>query len=68
MKNHSLELEAPYRYGSETRKYRPDFIAQIDDGNDDPLNLIVEIKQDLANKIEAECNRMVDAAIADQAL
>ena len=44
VKNHSLGLEVPYRYGSETRKYRPDFIAQIDDGNDDPLNLIVEIK------------------------
>ena len=44
VKNHSLGLEVPYRYGSETRKYRPDFIVQIDDGRDDPLNLIVEIK------------------------
>lgn len=44
VKNHSLGLEVPYRYGSETRKYRPDFIVQIDDGSDDPLNLIVEIK------------------------
>ena len=44
VKNHSLGLEAPYRYGSETRQYRPDFIVQIDDGMDDPLNLIVEIK------------------------
>ena len=44
VKNHSLGLEVPYRYGSETRKYRPDFIVLIDDGTDDPLNLIVEIK------------------------
>ena len=44
VKNHSLGLEAPYRYGSETRQYRPDFIVQIHDGTDDPLNLIVEIK------------------------
>lgn len=44
VKNHSLGLEVPYRYGSETRKYRPDFIVQIDDGQGDPLNLIVEIK------------------------
>lgn len=44
VKNHSLGLEVPYRYGSETRKYRPDFIVHIDDGNEDPLNLIVEIK------------------------
>jgi type III restriction enzyme len=46
VKNHSLGFEVPYRYGSETRKYRPDFIVQVNDGRsgDDPLNLIVEIK------------------------
>ena len=45
-KNHSLGLEVPYRYGSEMRKYRPDFIVLVDDGHgsDDPLHLIVEIK------------------------
>ena len=44
VKNHSLGLEVPYRYGSETRQYRPDFIVRINDGQDDLLNLIVEIK------------------------
>lgn len=44
VKNHNLGLEVPYRYGSETRKYRPDFIVLVDDGQPDPLNLIVEIK------------------------
>jgi type III restriction enzyme len=46
VKNHNLGLEVPYRYGSETRKYRPDFIVQVDDGHgpDNLLNLIVEIK------------------------
>jgi type III restriction enzyme len=46
VKNHNLGLEVPYRYGSETRKYRPDFIVLIDDGRgqDNPLYLIVEIK------------------------
>lgn len=46
VKNHSLGFEVPYRYGSETRKYLPDFIVRIDDGHgdDDLLNLIVEIK------------------------
>jgi type III restriction enzyme len=46
VKNHNLGLEVPYRYGSETRKYRPDFIVQVDDGKgaETPLNLIVEIK------------------------
>jgi type III restriction enzyme len=45
-KNHSLGFEVPYRYGSETRRYRPDFIVLIDDGRgvDDPLQLVVEIK------------------------
>jgi type III restriction enzyme len=32
VKNHNLGLEVPYRYASETRKYRPDFIVQVDDG------------------------------------
>ena len=46
VKNHNLGLEVPYRYGSETRKYIPDFIVLVDDGRgkDDPLHLIVEIK------------------------
>ncbi len=46
VKNHALGFEVPYRYGSETRKYRPDFIVRIDDGRgaDDLLNLVVEIK------------------------
>ncbi|WP_020468101.1 BPTD_3080 family restriction endonuclease [Zavarzinella formosa] len=44
VKNHNLGLEVPYRYGSETRKYLPDFIVLVDDGRPDPLRLIVEIK------------------------
>jgi type III restriction enzyme len=46
VKNHNLGLEVPYRYGSELRKYLPDFIVRVDDGHgdDDLLNLIVEIK------------------------
>ena len=46
VKNHNLGLEVPYRYGSETRKYRPDFIVLVDDGpgDSDLLHLVVEIK------------------------
>ncbi|KAA0231730.1 restriction endonuclease [candidate division KSB1 bacterium] len=44
VKNHNLGLEVPYQYGSALRKYRPDFIVLIDDGYEDPLHLIVEIK------------------------
>jgi len=50
-KNHNLGLEVPYRYGSETRKYLPDFIVLVDDGHTshadgtpDLLHLVVEIK------------------------
>jgi hypothetical protein len=46
VKNHNLGLEVPYRYGSEIRKYLPDFIVLVDDGRgpEDLLHLIVEIK------------------------
>jgi len=50
VKNHNLGLEVPYRYGSETRNYLPDFIVLVDDGHgkggemSNPLHLIVEIK------------------------
>jgi type III restriction enzyme len=46
VKNHNLGLEVPYRYGSETRKYLPDFLVLVDDGHgpDDLLHLVVEIK------------------------
>lgn len=45
-KNHNLGFEVPYRYGSEARKYLPDFIVLVDDGRgpDDLLHLVVEIK------------------------
>lgn len=46
VKNHNLGFEVPYRFGSDTRKYRPDFIVHVDDGHgdEDLLKLIVEIK------------------------
>lgn len=45
-KNHNLGFEVPYRFLTEQRRYRPDFILHLDDGNgpQDPLRLIVEIK------------------------
>ena len=46
VKNQGLGLEVPYRYGSETRRYLPDFIVVVDDGHgaQDLLHLVVEIK------------------------
>jgi type III restriction enzyme len=44
VKNQGLGLEVPYQHGAQKRTYLPDFLVQIDDGNPDPLNLVVEIK------------------------
>jgi len=46
VKNQGLGLEVPYRFGSEARRYLPDFIVLVDDGRgaEDPLRLVVEIK------------------------
>ena len=44
VKNQGLGFKVPYRYGSNMRKYLPDFIVRIDDGKKDLLNLIVEVK------------------------
>ena len=44
VKNHGLGFEVPYRYGSISRSYLPDFIVLVDDGREDPLHLVVEIK------------------------
>ena len=44
VKNHNLGLEVPYKFGSVSRTYIPDFIVHVDDGHEDPLNLVVEIK------------------------
>ncbi len=45
-KNHNLGFEVPYRYGSEVRRYRPDFIVLVDDGRgpSDLLRLVIEVK------------------------
>ena len=46
VKNQGLGLEVPYRLGSVSRTYLPDFVVLVDDGRgpDDLLHLIVEIK------------------------
>ncbi|MCP4183624.1 MAG: DEAD/DEAH box helicase family protein [Hyphomicrobiales bacterium] len=46
VKNQGLGLEVPYKDGSNSRLYIPDFIVKIEDGHgpDDPLHLIGEVK------------------------
>jgi type III restriction enzyme len=61
VKNHNLGFEVPYSAGGEARRYRPDFILRLDDGRgeDDPLNVVVEIKgaRDEDDKDKAETMR-----------
>ena len=58
VKNQNLGLEVPYLMGSAPRKYLPDFIVQIDDGHEDPLNLIVEIKGYRGEDAKEKANTM----------
>ncbi|MEI8093901.1 MAG: DEAD/DEAH box helicase family protein [Spirochaetales bacterium] len=46
VKNQSLGFEVPYVMGGEAHRYLPDFIVLVEDGHgeDDLLNLVVEIK------------------------
>jgi len=62
VKNQGLGFEVPYLVGATPKKYLPDFIARVDDGrgDDDLLNLVVEIKgyrgedaKDKANTMDA---------------
>jgi type III restriction enzyme len=62
VKNQGLGFEVPYLLGSTPKKYLPDFIVRVDDGHgdDDLLNLVVEIKgyrgedaKDKANTMDA---------------
>jgi type III restriction enzyme len=44
VKNQGMQFEVPYRDGATPRRYRPDYIVRLDDGQDDPLNVVIEIK------------------------
>ncbi len=58
VKNQNLGLEVPYQLGSTAHRYIPDFIVQVNDGHDDPLNLIVEIKGYRGEDAKEKANTM----------
>ena len=60
VKNHNLGFEVPYRSGSDSRRYRPDFIVLLDDGNgsENPLHLVVEIKGRRGEDAKEKVNTM----------
>jgi len=65
VKNHNLGFTIPYTFEGEDRNYMPDFIVRLNDGREDPLNLIVEVtgerKKDKAAKVSAARNLWVSA-------
>jgi len=58
VKNQNLGLEVPYLMGATPRRYVPDFIVQIDDGQAEPLNLIVEVKGYRGENAKEKANTM----------
>ena len=57
VKNAGLGLEVPYTANGQRRSYLPDFIARVDTGDDEPLNILIEVKglrrDDVAEKSTA---------------
>lgn len=41
VKNPNLDLTIPYMQNGEERNYIPDFIVNVKDEKDDPLNLVI---------------------------
>lgn len=58
VKNQNLGLEVPYLMGAMPRRYTPDFIVRIDDGEQEPLNLIVEVKGYRGENAKEKANTM----------
>lgn len=59
VKNQGMNFEVPYLDGAVPRKYVPDFVVRLDDGHDEPLNLVLEVKgfRGLDAQIKAETMR-----------
>jgi len=65
VKNQGLGLYIPYTIEGRQANYVPDYIVRIDDGGEDPLNLILEVtgerKKEKAAKVEAARTQWVPA-------
>lgn len=58
-KNQALGFDIPYLDAGVLRRYLPDFLVRLDDGGDEPLNLVLEVKglRDENDKAKAETTR-----------
>jgi type III restriction enzyme len=66
VKNQSLGFTVPYTMDGESKNYYPDFIAKIKvEGEDDPVNLIIEVtgqrKKDKAARVSAATSLWIPA-------
>ena len=54
-----MGFDIPYLDGGVMRRYVPDFLVRLDDGGDEPLNLILEVKgiRDESDKAKAQTTR-----------
>nr|WP_294512003.1 DEAD/DEAH box helicase family protein [uncultured Rhodopila sp.] len=60
VKNDHLDFEVPYQHDGQDHRYRPDFIAVLDDGRgpDDPLHLVLEVKGERDGQDDAKHDTM----------
>ena len=58
-KNQAMGFDIPYLDAGVMRRYVPDFLVRLDDGGDEPLNLILEVKgiKDESDKAKAQTTR-----------
>ena len=65
VKNQGLGFQIPYTFEGKQANYVPDFIVRYDDGEPEPLNLIIEVtgekKKDKAQKVATAQNLWVPA-------
>jgi type III restriction enzyme len=58
-KNQAMGFDVPYLDAGVMRRYVPDFLVRLDDGGDEPLNLVLEVKgmRDESDKAKAQTTR-----------
>lgn len=44
VKNQGMGFDVPYLMGGQAKRYVPDFIARLDVGGEEPINLVLEVK------------------------
>ena len=65
VKNHNLGFTIPYTLNGEDKNYIPDFLVHVQEGDEEPLNLIIEVtgekRKDKSAKVSTARNLWVPA-------